>query len=95
MMQVANNRNIPDELWVGHHARQELIVVVGLQRLLLQQLSLLNLNGCNDGHLQHACNTSFAHFQPHVQWSVDPVLAERLQLQSCVSSNHNCSALSD
>lgn len=67
-MQVANNRNISDEFWVGHHARQELIVVVGLQRLLLQELSLLGLDWCNNGHLQHACNTSFVHSQPHVQW---------------------------
>lgn len=51
MMQVTNNSHIPDELWVVHHAGQELIVVVGLQRLLLQQLGLLGFYGCNDGDL--------------------------------------------
>ena len=87
-MQVANNSNIPDELWVGHHARQELIVVVGLQRLLLQQFSLLGLDGCNDGHLQNVCNTSSAHSQLHVQWSVDHVRAEWLQLSPFFSHDH-------
>lgn len=92
MMQVANDRNIPDEVWVGHHARQELIVVVGLQRLLLQQFSLLGLDRGNDGHLQHAYNTSFKCCQSHVQRSVDQGLTAWLQLQSHVASDHNCSA---
>lgn len=51
MMQVTNNSHISDELWVGHHAGEELIVVVGLQRLLLKQLGLLSFYGCNDGDL--------------------------------------------
>lgn len=53
-MKVTNHGHVSDELWIGHHARQELIVVVGLQGLLLQQLSLLCLDGRYNRHLQEA-----------------------------------------
>lgn len=51
MMQVANNGNISDKLWIFHQPRQELIAVVCLQRLLFQHLSFLGLDGSNNGNL--------------------------------------------
>ena len=52
MMQMTDNSNISDELWIVHHACQELVVVVGLQGLLLQQFRLLGLDGGDDRDLQ-------------------------------------------
>ena len=54
VMKVTNDGHISNELWIGHHAREELVIIIGLQGLLLQQLSLLGLDGRYDGHLQES-----------------------------------------